>query len=207
MKILAVSDTHLPHFGNSEFLRQQYGDVMALVSCGDLDPDYLDYIASVLSLPLFFVRGNHDHRYTPGALGGVNLHRRIVYFEGVTLAGLEGSICYNYSGVQYTESKMAGFVLGMLPGLLWRRLLSGHGADVFVTHSPPLKINDAKDYAHRGFRSYRWLIRWGRPRYFIHGHVDLIDQRVPRETRFLRTSVVNINPSMVLDLGVVDKGS
>lgn len=200
MKILAVSDARLPQLGNSDFLRQQYADVKVLVSCGDLEPDYLDYISYVLNASLFFVRGNHDHLSDPDTIGGIDLHRHVVKFEGMTLAGLEGSIRYNQSGVQYTESTMTRYVLRMLPGLMARRLTKGYGVDLFVAHSPPLYINDGKDHAHRGFRSFRWLIQWGCPRYFIHGHVDLLDRRLPRENHFLRTTVININPSMVLDV-------
>lgn len=201
MKILAVSDIRLPQLGSKQFLHEQYSDVKALISCGDLDPDYLDYITAILDLPLFFVRGNHDNRHEASDVGGVDLHRKIIKFSGFSMAGLEGSIRYNNTGVQYYESTMSHYVFSMLPRLLMRRLRYGYGVDVFVAHSPPLNIHDAKDYAHRGFRSFRWLIRWGKPRYFIHGHVDVFDRRILRETQFYRTKVININPSMVLDLG------
>lgn len=200
MKILAVSDNRQPQFLNSEFLRQHYSDMAMLLSCGDMDPDYLDFIASVLSLPLYYVKGNHDHNYTPDTPGGVNLHCRITEYKGVVLAGLEGSIRYNKSDLQYSDAQMTGNILRLMPGLLARRATKGYGVDVLTAHSPPRNINDAKDYAHRGFRSFRWLIRWGSPHYLLHGHVDLYDQRIPRETQFLKTTVVNINPSRVITI-------
>lgn len=200
MKILAVSDQHLPQLNNAEFLRKNHPDVELLISCGDVDPEYLDFIASVLCVPLYYVRGNHDQRYTIDTPGGINAHRRILHYEDITIAGLEGSIRYNKGSIQYTEAEMTSHVLGLLPRFMMRRLTRSYGVDVLATHSPPRSINDLTDWAHRGFRSFRWLIRWGRPRYLIHGHIDLIDQRIPRETIYLKTRVININPSQILTL-------
>lgn len=199
-KLLAISDSRLPKLTNPEFIRRQYGDVEAVISCGDLDVDYMDLIVSVLGKQLYYVRGNHDHHDQHQQIGGVNLHRRILSTNGISMAGLEGSIRYNKVGIQYTEAEMIGHVLMMMPLLLFRRMTSGHAVDVFVAHSPPRHVGDARDYAHRGFRSFRWLIRWARPRYFIHGHIDLLDQRIERKIQFLDTCVININPALEVSL-------
>ncbi|PJF42468.1 MAG: hypothetical protein CUN55_10020 [Phototrophicales bacterium] len=158
-----------------------------------------------------YVRGNHDHHDRFNKMGGINLHQKIITQNGYSFAGLEGSISYNKNGVQYTESGMASRVLSLLPPLLIRRAVKGYGVDVFVAHSPPRGLNDASDFAHRGFRSFRWLIRWAQPRYFIHGHVDLYDQRADRRIQFHRTTIININPALMLELsqdvteGIVDE--
>lgn len=92
-------------------------------------------------------------------------------------------------------------VLRLMPRLMVMRSLYGHGVDVMVAHSPPRDIHDiSDDYAHRGFKAFRYLIYWGRPRYFIHGHVDTWDNRKPRKTVFHGTIVLNINPYMMLEL-------
>ena len=199
MKILAVSDHKTPQLYNGENLRRQYHNVEMVISCGDIELDYLDFIVSVLSVPLFYVRGNHDERHTDN-VGGINLHRQFEAYKGITMVGLEGSIRYNKSGVQYTNSTMTGYCLQLLPRLFRRRLLKGYCADLMVAHSPPFQINDATDYAHRGFKAFRWLIRWTRPRYFIHGHVDFNDRRKSRITQFFKTQVININPYQLIDL-------
>lgn len=205
MKILAVSDKRQPHFLNPEFLRQHYGDVGMLVSCGDMDADYLDFISTVLNLPLFFVRGNHDTTYGDGSPGGVNLHRRIKVYQGVRMVGLEGSIRYNKdSGAQYTEGQMRWNIFQVLPTLLIARRKYGYSVDLIVTHSPPRHIHDREDNTHRGFKSFLWLLKWTRPRYLIHGHIDIYDQRTIRETHFHHTLVVNINPSRVLTIERTD---
>jgi uncharacterized protein len=96
---------------------------------------------------------------------------------------------------------MLSNVLRMMPRLLLRRARYGIGVDVLVTHSPPEGIHDLNDdCAHRGFRAFRWLILWARPRYFIHGHVDTWDNRRTRKTVFGHTMVLNINPVTMLDL-------
>jgi hypothetical protein len=56
-RILAIAD---------EVDRSLYGDTLTrlrpdlVVSCGDLPFDYLEYIVTVLSVPLLYVPGNHD---------------------------------------------------------------------------------------------------------------------------------------------------
>jgi len=205
VKILAVSDNRLPHFLNAEYLHTHYSDADILVSCGDMDTDYLDFIASVLTLPLYYVRGNHDWRYDEEKPGGIDLHRRLHQYKGVTLAGLEGSIRYNKGDIQYTEFDMFWQMTGFLPGMLLRRFRKGYGVDVLVTHSPPRGIHDRADVAHRGFKTMRWFMRWVRPRYLIHGHIDIYDQRTVRETPYAQTLVINVNPSRLLTVETMGK--
>ena len=59
MKILAVSDQVVKSI-YSEHIRERFGDVDMVLSCGDLPYSYLEYIASMLNVPCFFVHGNHD---------------------------------------------------------------------------------------------------------------------------------------------------
>src|SRR5438128_593661 len=145
MKVLAISDNVLPQLENTEHLRQTYGDIDALISCGDLPAPYLELIGSTLNVPLLFVKGNHDTNYTPDRPGGDNLQGRVIRFKGLTFAGLEGSPRYNQEPVQYTELEMFWKVLRLAPGMLWRRLRNGYGVDVMVTHSPPRDIHDLPD--------------------------------------------------------------
>ncbi len=202
VKILAISDVEMPQLLNAEFLQRTYGDVDVLVSCGDMPVDYLDFVSTVLSCPLFYVRGNHDTTYhLPPLPGGDNLHGRFVRYKGYWFAGLEGSPRYNRGAVQYSEAEMFALVLQMMPRLLARRVRYGYGVHVFVTHAPPFGVHDLpNDYAHRGFRAFRYLIRWAQPRYLLHGHVDTWDRRKPRKTVLGKTTVLNINPYMVVAL-------
>jgi Icc-related predicted phosphoesterase len=202
VKVLAVSDVELPQMRDIGYLHHAFCDVEVLISCGDLPAGYLDVIGSALNLPLFFVRGNHDNSYLLPDPGGLDLHLRVCTYKGYSFAGLEGSIWYSKHGaVQYTEREMFGNVLRLLPRLLFRRLRYGYGVHILVSHSPPQGIHDLPDdFAHRGFKSFRYLMEWARPLYLIHGHVDTWDNRKPRETQYGKTKVLNINPYKVFDI-------
>lgn len=201
MKILAVSDVELPQMQNVKYLTDKFGDSSVLISCGDMPASYLDFISTALNLPLFYVRGNHDTAYVPPNPGGQDLHLKVLRFQGVTMAGLEGSIRYNDGAIQYSQADMLRMVLGMMPRMLLMRKRYGYGVDVMVTHSPPEGIHDIpEDYAHRGFKALCYLMVWARPRYLLHGHVDTWDRRRQRETQFAYTTVLNVNPYMALEL-------
>lgn len=200
MKILALSDIELPQMQNLAYLRRTYEEVDLVISCGDLPAAYLDYVTSALNRPLFYVRGNHDENYRLRLPGGDDLHMRIVRYKGLTFAGLEGSRRYNRGKIQYTEFEMANLVLRLGTGMLLRRLFKGHGVDVMITHAPPRHIHDREDRPHMGFRAFRTLIRWFRPRYFLHGHVDIYDRREETWTDFLGTQVVNVDPVRLLEI-------
>lgn len=198
MKILAVSDQRLAELQKQSYLRQNYSEVGFVISCGDMEASYLEFITSTLNLPLFFVRGNHDDGYVAGEPGGDDLHGRFKTYQGISMVGLEGCRYYNGRNVQYTEAQMTMNVLGILPRLYLNRLRRGYGVDYFVAHSPPLGIHDRPDQTHQGFRSFLWLMRLARPRYMIHGHIDIWDRREAVETQYFGTRVININPKRLL---------
>ena len=68
---------------------------------------------------------------------------------------------YNGKGVQYTERQMWRKVIK-----LWPRLKFGNRIDIIYL-APAFGLNDEKA-AHRGFKSFRYLIDTLSPRYFIH---------------------------------------
>jgi Icc-related predicted phosphoesterase len=201
LKILAVSDVVQPHLQNPAYLRATYADVDVLVSCGDMPVEYLDFLGTVLVRPLLFVRGNHDINYALQCPGGDNLHLRFLKLRGRLFAGLEGSIRYNRADAQYTQGDMMLNALRLLPRMVVRRAWAGYGVHVLVAHSPPRHIHDiADDPAHRGFNAFRLLMRVGRPMFLLHGHVDTWDRRRARRTVFARTTVLNVNPYMVVEV-------
>ena len=200
MKILTVSDNVLPQLEDSTYLHRTYDDVTAIVSCGDMPSDYIDFLATVLNHPLYYVRGNHDTDYSPGDPGGVDLHKNIQMIGGLSFAGIEGCIKYSGGPAQYTEFDMWMIILSMLPALMLHRLTHGRPLDVLVTHSPVRGIHDLPDPAHRGFKSFLSLLKWVQPRYMIHGHVNTYDQRKATQTQFAATTIININPVKVLEI-------
>lgn len=200
VKILAISDVELPQMHNVPYLQRKFADVDLVVSCGDLPAAYIEFVTTMLSLPLLYVRGNHDQSYAERPPGGDNLHKRVIRFKDLRFAGLEGSRRYNRGTIQYDEAEMLFNVLSLAPGMVLRRLTRGAGVDVMVTHAPLRYIHDRDDVPHQGFRVFRWMVSWFRPRYLIHGHVDVWDRRETIYTEFKGTHIININPVYLLEL-------
>ena len=190
----------MPQLHSAVNLRRQYKDIDIVISCGDMMPGYLDFIGSILSVPLFYVRGNHDEIYDDSPPGGVNLHRQVVEYGGITLAGLEGCLRYNKGIIQYTQSEMHGMVMRFAPRIYWQRWVRKRGIDLFVAHSPARDIHDGRDLAHRGFNGFLNFMKWYRPRYMLHGHVHTWDRRKTVRTQYRSTCVLNINPFTVLEV-------
>ena len=205
MKILAVSDLVVEGIYSSH-IRERFGDVDMVISCGDLPYSYLEYIVSMLNVPCFFVHGNHDHpeylsdgRTVTEPGGWINLDGRTVKAREVLLGGLEGSIRYKPgSPFQYTESEMAYKAWRMAPALLMNRVFHGRYLDILITHAPPLGIHDGKDWPHRGFKALLWLMARFRPRYLLHGHKHVYGPETWR-TRYLDTEVINVYPCRLIE--------
>ena len=199
MRFLTVSDEVVPAI-YSLSIQDRFPDIQAVLGCGDLPPYYLEFIVTMLGIPGFYVRGNHDDiEYTEegeevnAPRGCVSLEGRCIEHAGLLLAGLGGSIRYNNSsGAQYTEVQMLGRVWRLAPRLLFNRLRYGRYLDILLTHSPPLGIHNGSDRPHRGFRALLIFMDRFAPRYLIHGHIHLSYgfSRVT-ETRYKHTTVLN----------------
>lgn len=199
VKVLCVSDTVMPQMENAANLRRRYSDIELIVSCGDMPPVYLEFIVSILNVPLFYVRGNHDERYTNEPPGGDDLNEKVMHFRGLTFAGLEGSMRYSRGAIQYTENEMRRKVIGYGPRLMMEKV-KGNNLDVLVAHSPPRGIHDAEDLPHQGFKSMLRFLNWYKPRYMLHGHVHTYDRRKKTRTQYHNTCIINVNPVTVLDI-------
>lgn len=217
MKILALSDQVVEHL-YSPIVKERFGDVDLVVGCGDLPDYYLDYIVSMLNVPLTLVPGNHDlPTPSPDAEGGRegggtpracgNIDGRVAEERGLLLAGLGGSIRYRPDGVhQYTQGEMARRVLALAPRLWWNRLRYGRFLDILVTHAPPRGIHDAEDPAHVGFQAFNRFIARYRPRYLLHGHAHVYRPDAVRITQVGSTTVVNVYPYRVIEIEGHDAG-
>ncbi len=198
MKILSVSDVELGIIYSPQITRR-FEDVDLLIGCGDLPYYYLEYMISTLNVPMYYVRGNHSSLVEQGSggerrepWGAVDIHRRVVSdATGLILAGVEGSIRYNFGSHQYTQGQMWTMVFLMTPALFWHRLRYGRYLDIFVTHAPPWKIHDADDLPHQGIRAFNWLARVFKPAYHLHGHIHIYRSDTITETQVGSTRVVN----------------
>ncbi len=208
MKILTISDTVERRLYSLE-CKEMFGDIDLILSCGDLPFYYLEFLVSMLNVPLYFVFGNHhthpmltargEERENPG--GCVNIDNKIVELNGLLIGGFEGCMLYNYGPKQYTEYQMRGKILRMKPQLWKNKLFKKRYLDILITHAPPAGIHDQPDRCHQGFKSFRTFIEIYKPRYFIHGHTH---QYGPRDdvwkTQYQETTVINTSGYRILEI-------
>lgn len=211
MKILALSDQVVEHL-YGPLVKERFDDVDLVVGCGDLPNYYLDYVVSMLNVPLSHVPGNHDLAPVyPDPEGGHegrsnraecgDIDGMVVEERGLLLAGLGGSIRYRPDGVhQYTQGEMARRVWALAPRLCWNRVRRGRFLDILVTHSPPRGIHDAEDPAHVGFEVFNRFIARFRPRYLLHGHSHVYRHGATTTTQVGPTTVINVFPYRVIEV-------
>ena len=209
MKILAVTD-HVVDSLHSPNVKQRFGDVDFIISCGDLPYGYLDYLMTVLGKPLYYVHGNHDrdHEYTEagrrqlGPQGAISLDMRVLKAPGgLIMAGLEGSLRYDpNSNHQYTQEQMDRRATQLAAKLMSQRV-RGRALDILVTHAPPFGVGDGPDLAHIGFRAFNTLINRFKPRLLLHGHQHRYFGRygVPPSTQVGDTRVINVYPYQLIE--------
>lgn len=119
MNILAIADVEERCLWEC-FRKERFEDVDLILSAGDLDPDYLEFLVTVINKPLVYVRGNHDDRYARHAPGGCICVEDSVYvYRGIRIAGLGGSMRYRDGANMYTEREMAKRVRKLSRKVRW----------------------------------------------------------------------------------------
>jgi len=132
MRILTVSD-YIEPILNDRSAAERLEQIDVIFSCGDLPPEYLSHLRRTFDAPLYYVRGNHDIRYSSSPPEGCeNIHARLVQFRGLRILGLEGSRRYSRGPYQYTEFQMKRIIRRLRPRLWWHR-----GVDIILAHAPP----------------------------------------------------------------------
>jgi predicted phosphodiesterase len=207
MQILVVSDQIAPQLYDAS-IKTNFSDVNLVLSCGDLPHYYLEYIVTMLNVPLLYVMGNHgfeleysdsgERRVRPE--GCIDINDHVVASNGLRIAGLEGSLRYKDGPYQYTQAQMRSKAIRLAMKLLRCRLRTGRWLDILLTHAPPLGIQDGRDLSHTGFRAFLRLMQWLRPRYLIHGHSHDYSQLQAETTLYRSTTVLNVFPYRLLDI-------
>nr|MBN1230111.1 metallophosphoesterase family protein [Anaerolineae bacterium] len=205
MKILTVSDKVSKAIYSSQIV-ENFSDIDLVIGCGDLPYYYLEYIVTMLPVPVAYVFGNHDGeqamadgRTIDRPEGCISLEGQVVNINGLLIGGLGGSIRYSPRAKhQYTEAEMRARVVALLPQLIANRIRYGRMLDILVTHSPPLGIHDGDDLPHKGFKSFLTLLRYAQPRIHLHGHKHVYRRDINHDTIFHNTTVVNVYPSRVI---------
>lgn len=216
MRILAISDERDSRLTAAR-CRKIRPDLV--VSCGDLEPAYVDFVASAANSTVVFVPGDHDPELRrprrpllpapvsfddmwgghegPGGdrLPGTNVDDQILEINGVTLAGLGGSIRYEEGPNQYTERQMAR----RARRLKWRLSVRRRKLDLLIAHSPPHELGDDPVGPYRGFACLGRLVHDLQPSLLLHGHIHP-DSVAESDRRLGGTRVVNVIPHRVIEL-------
>lgn len=211
VRVLTVADEISPVIYDAG-VRRLRPDVV--LGAGDLPWDYLEFLSSMLDVPVVFVPGNHDPEVEapmsgfrgwltgdglphadPRPLGCINADESIIDVAGLRIAGLGGSINYNGGPNQYTQEDFARRA---------RRLLKvankrGGGVDVLLTHSPPRGLGDGEDGPHVGFEALHQVIETLRPAWHLHGHIHPFGQRQP-DREVGATVIRNVVPYTMIDI-------
>lgn len=166
MKILTIADEESKSLWDY-FDKSKLEGVDLIISCGDLAPQYLSFLATFTHAPVLYVHGNHDgcYKHTPPD-GCICIEDSIYKFNGIRILGLGGSMRYRGGDHQYTQNAMRWRVRK-----LWLKLFFYKGFDILVSHAPAYGLNDGDDLPHTGFKVFNQLMEKYKPGYFIHGHV------------------------------------
>ena len=196
MKILFLADEESKVYWDY-FKKEQFEGIDLIISCGDLKPEYLSFLATLVPVPLLYVHGNHDDKYDKRPPEGcICIEDRIYNFNGIRILGLGGSYRYKDGVNQYTELQMARRL-----AKLKLKLTINRGFDILVTHSPAYGFHDGEDQCHRGFDSFNRLINTYHPKYFVHGHVHMnYGRQFPRVDAIGDTKVINAFERYILEV-------
>lgn len=196
MRILAVSDHESPYLWE-HCDKTVFQDIDLILSCGDLSSEYLTFLATMCSVPVLYVHGNHDDHYAAKPPEGCTcIENQIYTYKGLRILGLGGSMRYTEGLHQYTQTEMDWRVRK-----LWLPLIRNGGFDILLTHAPAYGIGDDTDLPHMGFTAFNQLMEKYLPSHMIHGHVHL--NYLPLQPRVLingQTQVINAYEKYIFEV-------
>lgn len=195
IKILFISDEASPALWDY-FEPSRLEGIDLIISCGDLPPQYLSFLATFFVGPVLYIYGNHDDCYLDTPPDGCTCIDGQVYeFEGIRIAGLGGSMRYRHGNFQYTERQMLFRTMK-----LQYQICRHRGLDILISHAPAYGINDGEDLPHMGFRCFHRLLEKYRPRYFVHGHMHFsYNHSQKRISMYQDTTIINACERYVLE--------
>lgn len=183
-KFLCVSDIELLNKMEEDLLKKKFSDIDFIMSAGDVSNEYLDYLVSVLNKDLIMVNGNHIyHREYPMGFAKI-IDGKGIKYKGLRILGLDGCKVYSFQKHQYTERQMKWRIMKNIFFLFG-------GVDIVLSHASPGGIHDIDDGVHNGFEIFNKVIKYFKPRLWIHGHIHLHNYRAFQDTNAGDTMVSN----------------
>ena len=176
MKLLCCADLHnsfdLTHFETQTYDKEP--DI--IVTLGDISVQDLRIIkrtADNLGIPAIGICGNHDEPFALQSVGIDDLHGKVKTIDGVTFAGIGGSLRYKRSNYMFLTQQQSIDIAKSLPK-----------ADVLISHEKPYsgwffdkKAQYAKD-PHAGLVGITKYIRQNKPKIHLYGNLH---QRMTEE--------------------------
>lgn len=196
MRILLLADEESKYYWDY-FEKSKLDGIDLILSCGDLAPQYLSFIATFSKAPVLYVHGNHDKCYaqTPPE-GCICIDDDVYNYKGVRIMGLGGCMSYNYGEHQYTQKEMT-----KRAKKLRRKVKKQGGIDILLTHSPAYHLNDSDDLPHTGFETFLEIMDTYKPKVFAHGHVHINYGRdFKRECMYNETKVINAYERFIIEI-------
>lgn len=196
MKILLLADEESKALWDY-FDKSKLEGIDLIISCGDLHPHYLSFLATFTKAPVLYVHGNHDSRYdTDGPDGCISIEDQVYVYKGLRILGLGGSMRYKPGPYQYSDKEMSKRVRHVK-----KKIKRKKGFDVLVTHAPAFGLGDAEDLPHRGFKTFRLLLDRYQPSYHFYGHVHkTYGSEFVREMSYNDTKLVNAYERYVIEI-------
>lgn len=196
MRIMIVGDEESKSLWDF-FEKSKLDGIDLIISCGDLSPHYLSFLATFTKAPVIYVHGNHDGCYerTPPD-GCICIDEQLYKYRGLRILGLGGAMKYRPGPHMYSQKEMKKRV----KKLRWK-LLFNKGFDILVTHAPAYRFNDGDDMPHTGFTVFLKLLDKYKPKYFFHGHVHATyGGRYKRVSSYKDTQVINAYEKYIVDI-------
>lgn len=198
MRILAVSDME-SKFIWDHFDPKAFAGVELMISCGDLRPEYLSFLVTMIPAPLLYVHGNHDKGYAKKPpLGCENIDGRLVVYKGMRILGLGGCCCpLPAREHEYTDDQMWRRYRRLMPAIR-----KAGGIDILVSHAGAVGLGDGEDNYHRGFEALRHIDDTYSPKLHLFGHRHTSGSPVARDASFLygETTMVNATGYRIIDI-------
>ena len=106
MKLLCIADEECKALWDY-YTPDKIEGVDLIIACGDLNRQYLEYLTTMVPVPVLYVHGNHDENYDHHPPeGAICLDDNLFVYHGLRIVGLGGSCRYRTGAWQFTEAEM-----------------------------------------------------------------------------------------------------